>query len=120
MSGYAERKWRRRGEAQRHPGAHRGVHCDAVPGLDGIKARAERVDQLNMARRDLRARDAEAHLGIRHSRDQPGVSLLRLTQCQIAYKGFGLSPTKPIWQGIQNRVDEQVCKFTQILQIPQG
>ena len=72
MSGYAERKWRRRDEAQRHPGAHRGVHCDAVPGLDGIKARAERVDQLNMARRGLRASDAEAHLGIRHSRDQPG------------------------------------------------
>lgn len=35
-------------------------------------------------------------------------SLLRLTQCQIAYKVLGLSPTKPIWQGIQNRVDEQL------------
>ncbi len=46
----------------------------ARSGQDGIEARAERVDQLNMARRGLRAGGAEAHLGIRHGRDHDAIT----------------------------------------------
>lgn len=49
-----------------------------VPGQDGIEARAERVDQLNMARRGLRAGGAESHLGIRHGRDHDAITAQQL------------------------------------------
>lgn len=65
-NGRVVRADRRPGEAQRHPDVRRGVHRGPVLREDGIQARAERVDQLNMARRGISAGGAEAHLGIRH------------------------------------------------------
>lgn len=73
-NGRVVRADRRPGEVQRHPDVGRGVHRGPVPWQDGIEARAERVDQLNMARRGLRAGGAEAHLGIRHGRDHDAIT----------------------------------------------
>lgn len=64
----------RPGEAQHHFDVRGGVHRGAVPGQDSIEARAERVDQLHMARRGLRSGGAETHLGINQGRDHDAVT----------------------------------------------
>ncbi|MNN60431.1 hypothetical protein D3C81_1756140 [compost metagenome] len=68
------RTWRRPGQTQRHLNLRGSIHRGAVPGQDGVKAGAERVDQLHVMRRGLRAGGTEAHLGVSDGRDHDTVA----------------------------------------------
>lgn len=61
---------RRPCDAQRDLNLRGGIHRRAIPGQDGIEPLTERVNQLDMARRGLRACGVETHLGVGDGRDQ--------------------------------------------------
>lgn len=80
VSGYRRvvRTDRRPGEAQRHLNLRGRIHRGVVPGQDGIEAGAERVNQLHVARRGLRAGGTEARLVVGVSLDIENYCTLRL------------------------------------------
>lgn len=55
---------RRPGQAQHHLNRRGRIHRGAIPGQDGIEPLTERVNQLHVAWRGLRAGGTETHLGL--------------------------------------------------------
>lgn len=64
--------------ARRHLNLCGDIHRGAVPGLDDIETGAERVNQLNVMRRGLRAGGGEAHFCVDNGRDHDAVMRSKL------------------------------------------